>query len=178
MSTATQEITGTWTVDPIHSSADFSVKHMVVATFRGTFAEIDAKLDTTGDTPVLTGTVPVASVDVKDENLKGHLLADDFFAADQYPTVTFVSDTFERNGEAITVEGDLTVKGVSQRVTGTGTVAGPGTDIAGNEKIGIDIETVVDRTKFGLNWNAELPKGGFALANDVKISVHLELVQA
>ena len=178
MSTATQEITGTWTVDPIHSSADFAVKHMVVATFRGTFAEIDASFDATGDTPQLTGTVPVASVDVKDENLKAHLLSNDFFAAEQNPTITFVSTSFQRDGDAVTAEGDLTVKGTTQRVTATGTIAGPGTDIAGNEKIGLDLDTVVDRTAFGLDWNAPLPKGGFALANDVKLSVHLELVQS
>lgn len=178
MSTATQPVTGTWTVDPIHSSASFAVKHMVVATFRGSFAEIDAKLDVTGDTPQLTGTVPVASIEVKDENLKGHLLADDFFAADQHPTITFVSTSFERDGEDLTVEGDLTVKGVTQRVVGKGTLVGPATDIQENEKIGVDLDTIVDRTAFGLNWNAPLPKGGVALGNDVTLSIHLELVQA
>jgi len=178
MSTATQPVTGTWTVDPVHSTAGFAVKHMVVATFRGSFAEVDGRLDTSGDTPVLTGRVPVASIEVKDENLKGHLLSDDFFGADQYPDVTFTSTSFTQDGGRITVEGDLTIKGRSQRVTGTGELVGPATDIAGAEKIGIDLEAVVDRTAFGLNWNAELPKGGFALADDVKITVHLELVQA
>jgi polyisoprenoid-binding protein YceI len=178
MSTATQPVTGTWTVDPVHSTATFAVKHMVVATFRGSFAEVDGSLDTSGETPVLTGRVPVASIEVKDENLKGHLLSGDFFAADEHPDITFTSTSFERDGDTVNVEGDLTIKGISQRVRGTGELAGPATDIAGAEKIGIDIETVVDRTKFGLNWNAELPKGGFALADDVKISVHLELVQA
>jgi polyisoprenoid-binding protein YceI len=178
MSTATQPVTGTWTVDPVHSTASFAVKHMVVATFRGSFAEVEGGLDTSGETPVLTGRVPVASIEVKDENLKGHLLSEDFFAADRYPDITFTSTSFERDGDTVTVEGDLTIKGQSQRVRGTGELAGPATDIAGAEKIGVDIETVVDRTRFGLSWNAELPKGGFALADDVKISVHLELAQA
>jgi polyisoprenoid-binding protein YceI len=178
MTTATQPVAGNWTVDTVHSSASFAVKHMVVATFRGSFGEIDAKLDTTGDVPQLTGVVPVASIEVKDENLKGHLLADDFFSAEQNPTITFVSTSFQRDGDAITVEGDLTVKGVTNRVTGTGSLVGPATDIQGDERIGIDLDTVIDRTAYGLNWNAPLPKGGFALANDVTLTVHLELVQA
>jgi len=78
---------------------------------------------------------------------------------------------------SLEVEGDLTIKGNTHRVTARGTLTGPGTDIAGNEKIGVDLEAVIDRREFGLEWNAPLPKGGFALENDVKLEVSLELVK-
>src|ERR1041384_4032439 len=82
------------------------------------------------------------------------------------------------NGDTATLTGDLAIKGHTERVTAEGTVAGPVEDPFGNTKLGLQFETVVDRTQFGLNWNAPLPKGGFMLANDVTISVDLELAQA
>jgi polyisoprenoid-binding protein YceI len=165
---------GTWTIDPVHSSASFVVKHMVVAKFRGHFDDISGQLSD----GALNGTVKVASLVVKDENLKGHLLSDDFFAAETYPEITFASSSISVDGDDITVAGELTLKGKSVAISGKGEFSGPGTDIAGSEKIGISLETTVDRTQFGLDWNADLPKGGKALSNDVKVTVELELVQA
>jgi polyisoprenoid-binding protein YceI len=174
MATDVTTLPGTWNLDTIHSSAGFVVKHMVVAKFRGHFDTIEATLAD----GVLTGSVKVDSLVVKDENLKGHLLAPDFFDAETNPVITFKSTSIAVDGEDVTVEGELTVKGHTVAVTGTGELAGPGTDIAGNEKLGISLEATVDRTKLGLEWNADLPKGGKALGNDVKIAVELELVKA
>lgn len=174
----TQIPTGTYTVDKIHSHVGFAVKHMVVATFRGEFKDYDVKLESTGDSVKLEGVVPVTSISVDDENLTGHLLAPDFFDAERTPEIRFVSTDVRiaDNGEVV-VDGDLTIKGHTQAVEGRGTIAGPHTDIAGNEKLGLEIETIIDRTAYGLNWNAPLPKGGFALANDVKLSIALELAK-
>jgi polyisoprenoid-binding protein YceI len=174
MATDVTTLPGTWNLDTVHSSAHFSVKHMVVAKFRGHFDEFGAQLVD----GVLTGTVKVDSLVVKDENLKGHLLTDDFFNAEAYPEITFKSTSIDVEGEDVTVQGDLTIKGQTVPVTGKGELSGPGTDIAGSEKLGISLETTVDRTQFGLNWNADLPKGGKALGNDVKVTVDLELVKA
>jgi polyisoprenoid-binding protein YceI len=174
MSVVDQQIpTGTWTLDKVHSHAGFSVKHMVVATYRSQFTEIDGTF--TGDR--LEGRVAVASIEARDENLKGHLLSPEFFDAENTPYITFVSDDIRLEGDRVAVAGDLTIKGITQRVEGVGILEGPAEDIAGATKLGIELETVVDRTQFGLNWNAPLPKGGFALANDVKINVHLEFVR-
>jgi polyisoprenoid-binding protein YceI len=161
-----------------HSEASFSVKY-VVSTFRGSFTDFSAVLtaDENGNAH-LDGTVKVDSIVVKDENLGAHLKSPEFFDTEQYPEIKFDSLKITRNGDDITVEGDLTLKGHTEKVTGTGTITGPEQDAFGNTKIGLLLETVVDRTKFGLNWNAQLPKGGFALANDVKLSVELELAQA
>jgi polyisoprenoid-binding protein YceI len=171
--------TGTWAVDKIHSSASFAVKHMVVATFRGRFEDFDAQLDVNEDgSAKLVGSVDPRTIVVKDENLAVHLQSPDFFDTEQYPEIRFEADSVRIEGDEAIVEGDLTIKGNTERVTSRGAYVGPHEDIAGNTKIGLSLETIVDRTKFGLNWNAPLPKGGFALANDVQLIVELELAKA
>jgi polyisoprenoid-binding protein YceI len=177
MTTATAIPAGTYTTDGVHSSAGFAVKHML-STFRGSFGTINATV-TVGENgaATLTGSVPVDSVIVKDENLVAHLHSPEFFDAEQYPEIRFDSVDLEIDGPSATLSGDLTIKGHTERVTAEGSVVGPIEDPFGNTKLGLQFETVVDRTKFGLNWNAPLPKGGFMLANDVTLSVDLELLQ-
>jgi polyisoprenoid-binding protein YceI len=169
---------GTYKDDGVHSAATFAVKHMVVSTFRGRFEDFTAELvvDDSGKA-VLNGTVKADTIVVKDENLAAHLKSPEFFDTEAHPEITFESLELTRNGDDITVEGDLTIKGHTERVTGTGTISGPAEDPFGNTKLGLQLETVVDRTKFGLLWNAPLPKGGFALADDVKLHVELELAK-
>jgi len=178
MTTATTAIpAGTYTSDGVHSSAGFAVKHLL-STFRGGFGTVNAQVTVDEDGSArLQGTVPVSSVIVKDENLQAHLQSPEFFDAEQYPEIRFDSLELTVDGETATLTGDLTIKGNTERVTAEGAVSGPIEDPFGNTKLGLQFETVVDRTKFGLNWNAPLPKGGFMLANDVTLSVDLELAQ-
>jgi polyisoprenoid-binding protein YceI len=176
--TAQQIEAGTWKIDTIHSHVGFSVKHMVVATFRGRFEDYDGSLTVADGEPRLEGSVEVDSIVVKDENLAGHLKASDFFDTASYPEISFSSTAIEvgEQGE-LEIEGELTIKGNTHRVTARGAVTGPHVDIAGNDKLGVELEAVIDRRDYGLNWNAPLPKGGFALENDVKLEVSLELVR-
>lgn len=168
---------GTYTSDPVHSTTGFAVKHML-ATFRGSFAAFDAEFTVDDDGNArLAGSVPVDSVAVKDENLVAHLQSPEFFDAEQYPRISFESTDITTDGPNVTVTGDLTLKGHTERVIAQGSLVGPTDDPFGNTKVGLQLETVVDRTKFGLNWNAPLPKGGFMLANDVTLTVDLELAQ-
>ena len=168
---------GTYTSDPVHSTTGFAVKHML-ATFRGSFGRFNAELTVGEDGQVeLVGTVPVDTVIVKDENLAAHLQSPEFFDAEQHPEIRFESTEIVFDGPTATLTGDLTIKGHTERVTAQGSVVGPVEDPFGNVKLGLQFETIVDRTKFGLNWNAPLPKGGFILANDVTLSVDLELLQ-
>jgi polyisoprenoid-binding protein YceI len=177
MTTATAIPAGTYSTDGVHSSAGFAVKHML-STFRGGFSTINATVVVDDDGAArLTGTVPVASVIVKDENLQAHLQSPEFFDSEQYPEIRFDSVELSVDGPVATLTGDLTIKGHTERITAEGSVVGPLEDPFGNVKLGLQFETVVDRTKFGLNWNAPLPKGGFMLANDVTLSVDLELAQ-
>jgi len=181
MSTATTQpiAVGNWKIDTIHSHVGFAVKHMVVATFRGRFEDYDGVLSVGADgAPSLEGSVEVDSIVVKDENLAGHLKSPDFFDSANYPQIRFrSSDIRVSDGGELEVEGDLTIKDRTHRVTTRGTITEPHVDIAGNDKIGVELEVVIDRREYGLEWNAPLPKGGFALENDVKLQVSLELVK-
>jgi polyisoprenoid-binding protein YceI len=175
MTVIEQERTGSWQVDKIHSSAAFEVRHMAVSIFRGKFDELDASLSFFDGRPRIVGTVRVASVDVADETLKGHLQSPDFFDAERHPEISFVSTNVEQGaGDEISVEGDLTIRGHKERVTAAGTLSHVEADISGKERYGVTLATTVDRTHFGLDWNAPLPKGGVALENDVRLVVHLE----
>ena len=175
MATATEQLQGTYVLDPIHSSASFAVKHMVVSTFRGRFETFDAAL-TDGK---LVGTVDVGSIVVKDENLAAHLQSPEFFDAERHPELRFESSEIRPTGEGdeIVVDGELTIKGITKPVEARGTLEGPAVTFGDVNKVGLTLEAIIDRTEFGLNWNAPLPKGGFALANDVKLIVELELAE-
>ena len=178
--TATQPLaTGTWTIDKVHSHVGFAVKHMVVATFRAHFEDYDGSLTVGEDgQPALAGSVRADSIVVKDENLAAHLRAPDFFDTERYPEIRFVSSAINvgEQGE-LEVEGELTIKGNTHRVTARGSISGPHTDLAGNDKLGVELEAIIDRRDYGLEFNAELPKGGYAVDNDVKLDVSLELVR-
>ena len=170
---------GTYRLDRVHSSASFAVKHMVVATFRGRFEDFDATLTVgnAGDAS-LSGVVQAGSIEVKDENLKAHLGSPEFFDVERYPEIRFDASQVEiADDGSLTVAGDLTIKDQTHRVESTGTITGPAVTLGDVTKVGITLETVVDRTQYGLNWNAPLPKGGVAVANDVTLTVELELAR-
>jgi polyisoprenoid-binding protein YceI len=114
-----------------------------------------------------------------DENLQAHLGSPELFDVERCPEIYFHSTSLRREGDNLIVDGELTIKGHTHTVEGRGTIDGPAVTLGDAIKLGVVLETIVDRTEFGLNWNAPLPKGGFALANDVKptIEFELELVQ-
>src|SRR5688572_6530547 len=154
--TTTEIPAGTWQVDPVHSSIGFAVRHNTVETFKGRVGEFDIRL--AGGR--LEGTASVASIQVEDESLAGHLQTPDFFDAEQFPDLQFGSSGIERDGELVSVSGDLTIKGRTAPVELAGTIAGPVQDAYGKERIGLDLETTIDRHAFGVSWNADLPGGG------------------
>jgi polyisoprenoid-binding protein YceI len=166
--------TGTWNLDPVHSSIGFAVKHSGVMTFRGTFKEFDAKL-VDGR---LEGTVKVGSVVVDDPNLAGHLQTPDFFDAERYPELRFTSRSITRDGDRVSIDGDLTLRGVTNPVEITGTITGPITDGYGNQRLGLDLETTINRRDYGIDWSMDLPSGEPGLADEVTITANLALVQA
>ena len=169
----------TWTADPVHSQVGFAVKHMVVSTFRSTFDRYDAQLVADEDgTLRLNGSVGADSIALKDENLAAHLRGADFFDTDRHPEITFASTLVRDEAGELVVEGELTIKGITRPIRATGTLTEPHITFGDLPKVGLELEALVDRTEYGLNWNAPLPKGGFALANEVKLHVGLELAQA
>jgi polyisoprenoid-binding protein YceI len=177
--TATAESTipaGTWQSDPVHSTVGFAVRH-AAGTFRGSFGEFEATLIDASGEPQLTGRVPVESVQVKDENLETHLLSPEFFDKDQAPEIRFESTRLADEDGKLVVDGELTVKGRSKVVVARGELNGPVPGPDGNERIGIDLETTVDRHDYGLDWNMDLPDGSKMLGDEVTLTVRLELVK-
>jgi polyisoprenoid-binding protein YceI len=178
MSIVVEQIpTGTWQVDRVHSTVGFSIRHMVVATFRSHFEDYDAVLEAGEDGSVwLGGTVSPASIVVKDENMAAHLQSPDFFDTERYPELRFEATSVRHAGDGVVFHGELTIKGHTHPVEAGGTISGPVITPHG-ERIGLQLTTVIDRRTYGLEWNAPLPKGGFALGNKVTVSVDLELAR-
>jgi len=173
-----QEIpAGTYAVDPVHSSITFSVVHNGVATFRSGFGAYEARLSG-GEAPRLEGSVDVASIEIDEEQLKGHLLSPDFFDATRYPQLRFTSSelSVEDDG-SVRVRGELEIRGEKREVEASGKFGQLGEDLAGNARVGLSIAATVDRRNFGLDWNAELPSGGEVLDYEVSIGVELELAK-
>jgi polyisoprenoid-binding protein YceI len=169
---------GTWSLDPVHSRVDFEVSYLA-GTFKGEFHKVAAELTVDGELAVLKGAAQVASVDVKDENLAAHLQSPDFFDAERHPELRFAADDIRLDGDRkVSVDGELTIKGVTRPVRVTGTVTAPIEDAYGNDRIGLNLTTSVDRTQFGVEWNQPLPSGDPALANDVTILAELQFVKS
>jgi polyisoprenoid-binding protein YceI len=176
MSTITTQAitTGTWTLDKTHSQVGYAVRHSGVSLFKGGLTDFDAVLED----GTLRGSAKVASITIQDENLAGHLASPDFFDAERFPQVSFRSTEVRREGDDLTVEGELEIRGQTQPVTLVGTIAGPVAGPGGYERIGLALETTIDRTAFGMSWQMDLPGGGVALENEVKLTADLELVKA
>ena len=164
---------GTWNVDPVHSQVGFSIDYMA-GTFGGAFSNVEAQLADGW----LEGSAEVASVQVKDPTLEAHLQSPEFFDAERHPKITFSSNEIDRSGDELTVSGEITIKGHTEPVEIRGTISDPITDPYGNERFGLKLKTTVDRTDFGMNWNAELPTAEPALSNEVERVTDLQFVRA
>jgi polyisoprenoid-binding protein YceI len=175
--TSTSLPTGTWRSDPVHSTVDFSIKHMVVSSFRGSVPAFEATLVADEQGARLEGVAQVASIVAQDPNLTGHLQSPDFFDGERHPELRFSSVELTRDGDELRGRGELTVKGITRPVEVRGEISGPASDPWGGERIGVELHATVDRREFDLNWNAPLPTGGLVLSNDVKITARLELVK-
>jgi polyisoprenoid-binding protein YceI len=176
---ATQTIApaGTWSLDPVHSIVGFEVGYLA-GTFKGSFHDATASLTVGEDGRAkLEGSARVASVDVKDETQNAHLQSPDFFDAENYPELRFTAEDLRLDGDQVTVDGEITIKGVTKPTTVIGTVTPAIDDPWGNERLGLTATATVDRTDFGLNWNNPLPSGDLALANEVQIIAELQFVK-
>jgi polyisoprenoid-binding protein YceI len=175
--TATPTFTGTWQLDPVHSTVGFEVDYMA-GTFKGEFHDIGAQLVVDGDHARLAGNAKVASIDVKDENLSAHLQSPDFFDAEAHPELGFTAEDVDISENDVSARGEIAIKGVTRPVEVTGTATAPLVDPYGNDRIGLRLTAAVDRTEFGVSWNNPLPSGEPALANDVRIVTDLQFVRS
>jgi polyisoprenoid-binding protein YceI len=181
MTTTAQRVVpvGAWTTDPVHSTLEFSAKHMVVSSYRARMDDFEATLTGNEDgTARLEGTGRVASVVTGDENLTGHLQSPDFFDAERHPEVRYAATDIARDGDELVVRGELALKGVTGPLELRGSLLGPVATPGDGEAIGLDLRGSFDRTDFGLTWNMTLPGGGVILGTTVTVDARLELRRA
>ena len=177
----TTTLTGvrTFSVDKAHSEATFQVRHLLTKV-RGHFADFSGTIEYDEAQPEKSSvaiTIQAASIDTHEPNRDAHLRSDDFFAAETYPTLHFASTHVTPAGrDRFDVTGDLTIRGVSKRITVPVSLLGKATDPWGNEKLGVETEFTINRKEFGLTWNAALETGGFLVGDDVKVTLSVQAV--
>ena len=169
--------TGTWSIDPVWSSLEFEIKKLSLMTVKGRIPGFSGTIEG-GEAPSITGSVDASTITTFDDTRDGHLQSPEFFATERYPELRFASTAVATEGDELIVEGDLTIKGVTKPIELTGSFVGAGVDPYGNDRIGIELAGAVDRTDFGLNWNAPLPGGDFLLPNEVVLRANLAAVKA
>lgn len=168
---------GTWSIDPSHSTVEFQVKHLGLATVKGRAPVVSGTIEG-GSSASISGTVDVTSLTTFDETRDEHLQSPDFFDAARHPELSFESTDVRLDGDELVAEGALTIKGISRPITLRGALAGTDTDPWGNERIGLDLTTTIDRTAWGLTWNAPLPGGGLLLPDTVTLAASFSAVKA
>ncbi|MDB5080717.1 MAG: YceI family protein [Chloroflexi bacterium] len=171
-----------WTIDGSHSLAEFSVKHMMVATVKGRFQNFSGNIvwdETNPANSSVEATLEVSSITTNDEKRDGHLASADFFETEKYPTITFVSKKVEaKSGEEFKVTGDLTMHGITKEVVLDVDYNGTGKNPWGMTVAGFSARTSVNRKDFGLNWNVALEAGGMLVSEKINISLEIEAVAA
>jgi polyisoprenoid-binding protein YceI len=165
---------GTWNIDPAHTTVEFAVRHMGLATIKGRAAGVEGSL-VDGR---LEGEVDAAGITTHEPDRDAHLASADFFDVERYARLRLATTEIAQDGDELVAEAKLTIKGITRPVELHGRITGEGIDPWGNQRVGIDLEGTIDRSEFGLKWNAPLPGGGFLLDDDVKISLSISAVKA
>ncbi len=169
--------TGTWVIDPSHTTIGFSVRHAMVAKVRGNFGSYAGSFTINGDNlPASTAelTIQAASINTNSADRDGHLASPDFLDVENFPTLNFVSTAVAAKGDDIVVTGDLTIHGVTKSVDVKYQFIGLSTDPYGNNKIGFEGAAKISRKDFGLVWNAVLETGGVMVGDEITLSLDIE----
>ena len=178
--TTTLVIDGVYELDRTHSTVQFAIRHVGISKFRGSFADLDARLIIEDGVPSLEAGVVVESISIGDPpEFREHVVhGSDFFAADAHPRIGFQSTRIELADDgALSMDGALAIRGVEHPVRAAGTFTPPTEDPFGNIRLGFELGAVVDRRSWGMDWQMPLPAGGDALGWDVEITANLELTK-
>lgn len=181
---ATKEITipgylaGTWDIDPVHSELGFSVRHMMVSKVRGRFERVEGTIVTAANLleSSATAVADMSSITTGNAQRDEHLRSEDFFDAETHPQMTYRSTGIRHKGEDFLVDGELTIRGVTQPITLTVEVNGFGPDAYGGTRVGISARGELSRKAFGVNWNAALEGGGTVVSDKVELNIEVEAV--
>jgi polyisoprenoid-binding protein YceI len=178
-----QTSTTTWNIDPVHSVAEFKVKHMMISNVKGQFPKVTGTL-TFDESDLIRSqveaTIEAASIETRDPQRNAHLKSADFFDVEKFPTLSFTSTSVRlvRDGE-LAVEGNLTIHGITRKVVFS--VEGPtppAKDPWGNTRVAVSATTKINRKDFGLTWNAALETGGILVGDEVTITLDVQFVKA
>jgi polyisoprenoid-binding protein YceI len=180
---APQTATSTWNIDPVHSVAEFKVKHMMISNVKGQFTGLQGVLthdETDATKSHVEISIAAASINTRDAQRDAHLKSADFFGVEKFPTLSFKSTQIKRAGEGeLAVAGDLTIHGVTKNVVFT--VEGPTSpakDPWGNTRLGASATAKINRKDFGLNWNAALETGGILVGEEVTLTLDVQFIKA
>ncbi|HEY2282960.1 MAG TPA: YceI family protein [Solirubrobacteraceae bacterium] len=178
-STETVLPTGTWAVDPVHSSVEFQVKHLGIATVKGQFKEFEGTVEVGPEGARAYGTVQTASVDTREPQRDEHLRSADFFEVATYPTIDFRSTAIRPAGEdELEIDGELTIHGVTRPITLRAEIEGTETDLQGNARVGLSASAQINRSDYEIKFNAALGSGNVVVSDKVKILVDISAVKA
>jgi polyisoprenoid-binding protein YceI len=181
---ATRVATSTWQLDPVHSSIEFSVKHMMMTTVRGRFKKFHGRLDADEAHPqgcCVEVDIDAASIDTGTPDRDAHLRSGDFFDVERYPTITFrstsVEGDFASEGSRFRVTGELTIRDTTMEIVLDCVYEGRGNDPWGKERAGFSCTAEIDRREWGLKWNQAIETGGILVANKVRIEAEVQFVK-
>ncbi len=181
MTTITAPKTGNYTLDASHTRIGFSARHAMVTKVRGAFNEFEGRGYFDAENPansMVELTIQAASIDTRNADRDGHLKSNDFFDMENYPTITFRSTSVEpKGGDKFSITGDLTIKDVTKPVTVDFEYAGGATDPFGNDRIGFEGSTTINRKDWGVNWNAALEAGGVLVSEKVNLEFEVSAIR-
>jgi polyisoprenoid-binding protein YceI len=170
-----------WVLDPTHSEVQFKVKHLVISTVTGTFKKFDGKFEADNDdfsNASISFTLDVNSIDTNQPDRDSHLKGADFFDAEKYPTISFQSTSFTKEGDdEYSLTGNLTIKDTTKPVTLKVEHGGTAADFYGNFKAGFDIEGKINRKDFGLTWSAVTEAGSVVVGDDIKLHASVQFTR-
>lgn len=172
-----QAFAATYTLDKAHSSLGFDVKHLMISTVPGTFADYEGTIDYDPDNlsaAKVNVTIQAASINTNNADRDKHLRTADFFDVEKYPTITFAGNSIRKEGDQYVITGDLTMKGVTKTIEIPASIEGPVKTPSGSTAIGISAQTKINRQDFGITWNKEMDQGGYVLGDDVVLNINVE----
>ena len=169
---------GTWSIDPVHSSIGFSVRHLMVSKVRGTFAKFGGAITVADDgAPSVTAEIAVDSVSTNNEQRDAHIKSADFFDVDKHPTATFTSTRVRDNGDRYVLDGDLTLKGVTRPVSLDVEFYGVNPGMGHGEVAGFEASVVLNRKDFGIDIDMPLETGGAVVGDKVTVTIEIEALK-
>lgn len=173
--------TSKWIIDNAHTGVHFSVRHMMITNVRGEFQKVSGTVEYDPDRPEsisIQAEIDVNSINTRDAQRDGHLKSPDFFDAEKHPKIVFRSTSAKREGDGLSVTGDLTIRGVTRPMTlAVEAPSAPSKDPFGNVRVGTTATTKIKRSDFGITWNAAIEAGGVLVGDDVNITLDVSLIQ-